>query len=197
MTTTQVSEVSISNLALSWVGGNRITSLDDETTEGRICKANYSMARDATIELRNWTFCTKKVKLALAAPAQEVADAHPDMSAFTGPPDMIRVLDICEDAYFQKGVHWSREADYLWVKAESAFLAYLCRVEDPTKYTPNFVHALAARIAMDIAVPVSGSRDNHAMLSEMYGFKLEVAGTMDGLQGKNVSFRDGDLIKVR
>ena len=55
--------VSICNQALSLVGANSIISLDDNTTEARLCKAIYEPVRDALLEEHAWTFAIKWIDI--------------------------------------------------------------------------------------------------------------------------------------
>ena len=59
------SEIQICNLAISWLGGQRITSFGDETAEAILCYANYELARDAVLERIEWSFAIKRVILPL------------------------------------------------------------------------------------------------------------------------------------
>ena len=53
-----ISEVSICNQALSWLGQETITSLDDQATTAVWMNANYDLLRDSVMEARMWTFAT-------------------------------------------------------------------------------------------------------------------------------------------
>ena len=55
-----VSETSIANQALLWLGGTVITSLDEDSREAIWMKNNYPFIRDAVLEERMWTFATDR-----------------------------------------------------------------------------------------------------------------------------------------
>ena len=57
------SEVGICNQSLSWLGGNRITSLDDDTVEANLCIDNYEHSRDTVLDMRHWTFAGAREQL--------------------------------------------------------------------------------------------------------------------------------------
>ena len=50
-------ETEICNIALGYLGANRITSLDieEDSTEHLLCSENYEILRDAVLEEREWT----------------------------------------------------------------------------------------------------------------------------------------------
>ena len=50
---------------------------------------------------------------------------------------------------------------------------------------------------MEIALPLTGSEETHDRMKALYGVKLERAGAMDGMQGKNQVFRTNRLLNVR
>jgi hypothetical protein len=64
-------------------------------------------------------------------------------------------------------------------------IKYIRRVTPPEDFSAGFVQALAARIAADIAIPVTQSRSMQQDMQALYMKKLNDAGTNDGMQGRN------------
>jgi hypothetical protein len=177
------SEVSICNQALVWVGANLITSLDDGSTEANICKANYASLRDAVLEDRDWTFATARKQLTPLA----------DTPVFTWnyqmqlPSDMIRVIGCWplgreED---REQADYVKEGRRILTNEPKLNIKYIRRVTPPEDFSAGFVQALAARIAADIAIPVTQSRSMQQDMQALYMKKLNDAGTNDGMQGRN------------
>ena len=188
------SEVSICNLALSWLGGNRITSLEDGTTEANLCAANYNPARDAVLEDRDWTFASTRCMPNRLAEPPEFGYS----SAFQLPPDFIRVIRISQLADMRDEIfEWEKEKDQLLVNADVIYMRYVFRLEDPTKFSPNFVQAFAARIAADICVPLTHDKELFANYWQLYLSKLETGGAMDGMQGVNKRLQARKIIRIR
>ncbi|GAG49967.1 unnamed protein product, partial [marine sediment metagenome] len=48
--------IDITNMALSWLGEEPITSLQDDLDRANIMAINYIPARDATLEAHDWSF---------------------------------------------------------------------------------------------------------------------------------------------
>lgn len=186
------SEVSISNMAIGWLGGNLITSLDDASNEAALCKANYAICRDAVLEDRDWTFAMSRKALSPLT-STPIGYAY----QYQIPSDLIRVVNFSDEPLFVHDLHWERQGDVLVTDAAIVYLKYIMRVTDPTKFSSGFVHALAARIAMEIALPLTNSAEMQQSMSQLFGVKLERAGAMDGMQGKNVPLRTSRLIGVR
>ena len=188
------SEVSICNLGLSWLGGNLITSFEDDTTEAKLCSANYDFSRDSVLEERDWTFATGRII------PNKLAD-EPLFgfgAAFQLPPDFIRMVKISKLASMEDEIlDWYKELDQILVNAEVIYMRYVKRITDPTKFSPGFVQALAARIAADICVPLTNNPDLFAGQWQLYLNKLETGGAMDGLQGKNETLNSRHLTRIR
>lgn len=193
----QVSEVSISNLALSWLGANHITSLDDDTNEAKVCKAIFDVTRDVVLEVRDWSFATKRASLPVLSLTTTELTAHSNWTPFLVPADVIRLISVSFNAKFDDDVDWYVEDGVIWGDTDTLYIKYVYRHEDPQKYSMGFVHALAARIAMDIAVAITNSRDVLTMMTQLYSVKLDSAGTYDGVQGKNKPLRSTQLTRVR
>lgn len=187
------SEVSISNMALGWLGGNLIVSLDDDSTEAALCKANYDICRDAVLEDRDWTFATDRRILSALTSAPAFGYAY----QYQLPSDLIRILEVSDEPLFVHDLQWERQGSVVVTDAAIAYLRYIKRIEDPTKFSAGFVHAVAARLAMEIALPLTNSPEMQSSMISLYGTKLERAGAMDGMQGKNRQLRVNRLIGVR
>jgi len=84
------SPVEICNLALSWLGGDLIISLTDDSTEAKLCNAVYAPLRDAVLEEREWTFATRRIQ----PPALVAGPLYGYDKAFQIPIEVIRVLQV-------------------------------------------------------------------------------------------------------
>ncbi|MCK5021096.1 MAG: hypothetical protein KAS32_29065 [Candidatus Peribacteraceae bacterium] len=187
------SEVGICNLSLSWLGGNRITSLDDDTDEANLCVDNYEFSRDTVLEMRNWTFATSRVKLNPLVEAPEFGFKFKCVL----PPECIRVIQASTDPDFRYGIEWVREENLLLSNYPDPYIRFIKRMTDVTRFSPLFVKAMAAQLAADMAIPLTASKKlMDAMMARMDYF-LEQAGGMDGTQGRNQKLRATRLTGVR
>lgn len=188
------SEVSISNMALSWLGGNLIISLDDESDEAAACKANYSICRDAVLEDRDWTFATQTCILSPQV-GEPVGSGY--AYQFTVPAELIRIIAVSDEPKYVHDLQWEIQGNTIVCDSSILYLKFIKRIEDPIRFTAGFVHALAARLAVEIALTITNSPDMQNQMTALYATKLERAGAMDGMQGKNVPLRSNRLLKVR
>lgn len=184
--------LSISNQALSWLGANLITSFDDGTTEANLCKANYDQLRDAVLESYWWSFATLRVRLT----ATELYTGAPENKTYTGykyavPRDSLRVWKVSSDADFRAGNtgNWTMEGGYIIASFHPAFTKYTFRLEDTAQMSPGFTQALAARMAMDLALPITESNSKEQLMAQRYAMKVDEAKTLDGMQGTNERIR--------
>lgn len=210
------SPVEICNMALGWLGGNLIISLNDPSIEAKLCKAVYAPLRDAVLEERAWTFAVKRL-----VPAALVAlPVYGYDKAFQIPVEVIRILQVSRAGEVQDGtiidgsfksatrggtgmgretrIEWDREGDQILCNnADSIFIRALIRIEDTTKFSPAFDQALAARMAMDLAIPIASSQKLQKDMAIMYSDKIRMAAATDGMQGRSQNVRSDAFTVVR
>lgn len=188
------SEIAICNQALGWLGANPIISFDDASVEAKLCKANYGPLRDAVLEDHAWSFAVKRDALALLNETP-VTYAY----AFQSPTDLLRVLQISVDGNFDvtEKVDWVLEDRKFLLDSDTAYIKYIYRMTDPAKFSPNFKQALAARIAADLAIPLTSSRTLQGDMYGLYQVKLMEAAQKDGLQGRYERLRSTWLRDAR
>ena len=184
--------VSICNQAMSWLGANLITSFDDGTTEANLCKANYDQLRDAVLETYYWSFATRRSRLN----AVEPPPIDPDALVYSGhkfavPTDSIRIWKGSNNPDFMVGsnVPWTLENNFIYSGFAPFYMKYTYRLVETTKMSPSFVQALAARIAVDLCLPITESNNKLQAMQALYAVKLDEAKTTDGMQGTNERIR--------
>ena len=197
-TTSMVSEVSICNQALSWLGQNAILSLDDESAAAEWMNNNYPFLRDSVLEERMWTF-------AAARYTSETADMSEwgDQYKHSIPLVWLSVFRCYYDvsgndpSCWSTSEGWVREGEFVLAKDAKVYLWGIQRVVDTGQFSPLFTQALAARLAADAAIPFTSDRKIQADMWALYQAKLADATTRDGQQGGNEQFRSSALINVR
>ena len=187
------SEVQIANLALGWLGGNLITSLDDDSKEAKLAKANFDFARDAVLEDHAWTFAAGRAVILpdLTTPEFEYS------TRFLVPIDSIRVLTVDTNPNGYNDASWAKEENYILLNAQKIYMRYTKRITDPNRFTAAFTQALAQRIAADIAIPLTESRSMQQTHWSLYIGKLEAAAATDGMQGRNQVMKSKRLLGSR
>ena len=189
-----VSEVSIVNQALSWLGQDQINSLDDKNTTAQWMRNNYPFIRDAVLEERMWTFATARAKSISAE-----RDAWDSAYVHASPGEWISVFRVYRTSGTTTltSVDWRLEDGKILCAEDSILLWGLKRVTDTGKFSPLFIQALAARIAADAAVPLTENRQLQADLWNLYNVKLSEAAVRDGQQGSNEKVVSDTLVLAR
>ena len=148
------SEVSICNLALSHLGEASITALSDNTKPARECNRLYAITRDMELRSHNWNFAMKRTMLA----SDPTDPSWGYDKRYTLPVDLMRVVevDFDEDWRVEAGELADEGARFLLTNLSGPiYIRYVARVTDPSVFDTLFINALAARLAVDLAVPLT------------------------------------------
>lgn len=138
-----LSETDIANSALVKLGTNTITSLSDNSKEGRLCNLRYHYIRDELLRSHPWNFAKKRISLAVST----TVPAYYYTQQFPLPPDYIRMLD--ND--LQEDQQWVIEGSNFLCFSTSLNILYIFKQTDTTQYDELFESALAWRLASELA----------------------------------------------
>lgn len=197
-----VSDVTIANLALSQLGDLRIISLNDDTKPAREVKAIYDHTRDAELRKHRWNFAITTTTLAaLSIPAQD-----PYQYAYQAPADCLRI-DIV-GAYYPgvdlsdyRGAdtrEWSYQRGVIWTNLAAPLpLRYGARITDPTQFDTMFVQALACRLAVLLAKPLTGSTQERTAAEERYRETMKEARNLDAIEDPPEQLPDDSWVMSR
>lgn len=188
-------KVSIANQALGWLGANFITAFTDQSTEAQLIDANYPDVRDAVLEERAWTFATRRMSLV----TDSIAPDYGYSNRFLIPGNVLRILQVRNDQrnFSTNNLDWTREGNYILCDSDAVQMQYIMCLDDPSQYSPGFSQALAARLAADLAIPITRSRSLQQDMFGLYQAKLRSAAALDGMQGRPRSFNSNKLTRVR
>ena len=190
-TLTDLSEVSICNLALQDVGrGLAITALDENSQAARVCRLRYPFARDACLRAYDWNFAAWRASL----PALAAAPAFGFANAYQLPPDCLFVREVGE----REGCAWAVEAGRLLTNEGAPVnLTYTRAVTNPAAFDPLFAETLAARIAAEVAVSLTESLGKAQTLWQVYQLKLAEARRRDAQEGSSEKPQGGEWLNNR
>jgi hypothetical protein len=191
--------IDIANLALSWLGEDDITSLEDANEKARQMRINYIPARDATLEAHEWSFAIKRFVPGQVTPEPVFGVSH----KYSIPADIIRVLSVefgTGNVYpigSEEQVDWVMEGGYILCDENVIYCRGIQRIEQEGKFSPLFVHALAAKLASLTAIVLTASADIQANMLGLYERFIMQAKTRDGMQGRSRRVRNRSLLKSR
>lgn len=190
-------ETTICNMALSYLGRGPITNLLSPTdaTE-QLCATNYEPARDAVMESQNWTFAVARATLSTplaGAPEWGMSYYH------ALPNDCLRVVwaGRNQDEQEYDTFDWRVESEGIATNEQVIYIRYIKRVTDPGKFSPLFVQALAARLAVEMCIAVTQNVSLYDRLANLYALKVGEAATNNGLQGRSQVIKQNSLQRGR
>ena len=192
------SATAICNLAISWVAGNRITSLeDDESTEAILCRENYDASRRTVLNEREWTFAVRRRKL---NPLEDVPEFGFNF-AFQLPTDSLRVVSAEGPSPAQSRrslpIKYLVEEDKLLADIAEVHIRYIFDLTNTTKFSASFDEALAAHVASKIALPLTTNRSLMVDMITLYETNIQKAISVDSLQGSRERIETSHMEKTR
>jgi hypothetical protein len=196
--------VDIANIALSLLGEQDITSLEDDLNRARQMRINYIPARDATLEAHDWSFAIER----FIPPVNAIPPVYGATFAFDIPPNILRVIavdnpkttsntDFTLPINSREQLDWQFENRQIITNSEVIWVRGIRRVEQEGKFSPLFVEAFAARLAYMCALNLTASAEIQANMKGIFDEYIHEAKSRDGLQGRSRRLRNRSLIKSR
>lgn len=181
------SKITICNRALSKLGADRITSLDDDNKAARAMKSAFDFVRDAEFRAHVWNFTVKRAELAASATAPTWGYSY----QYAMPSDFLRLLEI-RDLYSNSNTQdyrtnptplWQMEGGNLVTDAEApVFIRYVARVTDTETYDALFSEALACRLAAETAEEITESSTKVGNAWKLYERAVKEALRSDAIE---------------
>lgn len=172
--------VEIANIALQMIGEPAITSFDENTSAARLAQVRFPTARDAVLRDHPWNFAKRRQRLAQLADPPAFGWEH----QYALPSDWLRTLKVfTQSAFHHQGsaaqLRYQIEGRRLLADADEVFLVYIARVTNTEEWDALATEALAARLAAELAVALTDSRQFAAQLRDDYQEKIQRARGVD------------------
>ena len=182
------SVVQICNLALQKLGASHIVSLTEDSKGARECNLAYEPVRDAELRAHTWNFAKARVVLAPDSTAPPFGFDY----QFTLPSDFLRLHPVDEET------DWTIEGNKLLTNdGDTLNLGYIKRVTDPNIFDSTFVEVLAARLAMELAEPITQSNTKKDFAVKEYKRALLEARRVNAIENVSVEPPTDRWISVR
>lgn len=168
--------IEICNRALTKLGDNRITSLNDNVKPARAMASLYDSVRRSELRAHRWSFAMKRALL----PALADAPVWGFPRAFQLPSDNLK-LDQLGDYYVWWGPiyrGYTYHGDHLYAIEGNQILTdlsaplkvrYARDVQDPNVFDANFVEMLACKLAMEACEDLTQSATKFQQVATQYG----------------------------
>ena len=201
------SETEICNLALIKYGDRLITSINDDSKEGRACKVLFPLMRDEMLYAHPWNFAMRRVDITGSISTSPIFGYD---YAYQLPPDCLRVWELYDPytdstatrIWYSEGQldkinvvteeTWEVERDQLLTdREEDIFIRYVIQVTESGYFNPAFSNCLATRLAAELAVKLAKSRSMRTeLLQELDSVVLPEARRLNAIEGVKRKHRD-------
>jgi len=166
--------VEICNSALTKIGAERITSLEDDSPRAVLCNERYALLRDQVLRAHPWNFAIKRAALPQLATTPVFEWAY----EYQLPTDCLKVLNTEEHSRFKV-----EGRKILSNEGAPLNIRYIYKNENVGDYDPVFVEALSCRIAVDLCYSITNSTTMAESMLAAYRAQLSEARSMDAQEG--------------
>lgn len=182
-----MTKTDICNLALTILGVDRIMSIDEDSEGARKLKAVYIPMRDEVLRSHPWNFAITRASLALlsATPAFGYDNYH------QLPGDCLRPILIHDGS--NPITDYKIEGRRLLSNNDTVYIKYVKRETNEALYDPNFATVLAARLAAEVAYPLTGKETLQKTLFTVYEEKLNLAKGVDAQESPDTQVEGQDV----
>lgn len=158
------SAVGICNRALQKLGATRITTLTENTKNGRACNVAYEICRDRELRAHTWSFATTRAQIAADSVAPEFGRAN----AFQLPSNFLRLLPLYPEDNVNT-IDWQIEGKKIYTDDTSPLkIRYIYKVTDPNEMDVLYQEALSTRIALELVEEITQSNTKKKLLKQDY-----------------------------
>jgi hypothetical protein len=182
--------VEIASNALRLLGDDPITSFSDDSERARLVNAIYEEMRDEVTRAAVWNCCKARQVLASLSETPAFGWAYYHQL----PADCLRVVDVLSG---DTRIDHTIEGRRLMTDVSSVNLIFLQRVTDPNEFDVLFISAYTARIAAELALPVSGSNTVATAMWTAYDKKITEARTIDSQEGTPANLDAQSIMDAR
>ena len=187
-----ISEVSICNDALDALGAKPIASLGENSKNARLCNRKYPLTRDYVLTDHIWGFAQTRAELATVS-GEPVWTEDLMTVIYQKPTDCLKINFVNIESAIYK-----IEGDKILSNEEGLKIKYTKRETDPMKFFPKFIECLVARLAAEMAYPVTAKRTvMDSLFTIYYKKKLPQAISSESQQGTPTGAAQNDILISR
>jgi hypothetical protein len=182
--------VEITSNALRLLGDDPITSLTEDSERARLVNALYEEVRDEVTRAAMWNCAKDRQVLASLAttPAFGWSFYH------QLPSTCLRVVDVLSGDI---RVEHEIEGRKLMTDESSVNLIFLKKITDPNDMDSLFIGVYTAKLAAELAEPITGSRTLAEQMWTLYDRKVREARTIDSQEGTVSNLDIQQLVDAR
>lgn len=181
------SKVSIANLALTILGADRITSLEDNLENARRITAIYDQCLEDVLRAHPWNFALVRQGLARLTTTPAFGYDY----EYQLPGDCLRVIEVNDGTNII--TDFKIEGRKLLTDNTEVKIKYIGNITDPNQYTSQFIFVFSSRLASEIAYAITNNKATAELLFNLYATRLQIAKETDAQESDSVNVIDDDL----
>lgn len=174
------SQLSIINSALSRMGANPISDIDDGTSTATLMQNVYNHAREYILRLHPWSCCRKREVIAPVSETPKFGYAN----AFPLPKDCLRIISVNAE-------NWEVEGRYILADASQLQLTYVWNSTKEQEWDSALVEALVLHLVSETCKEITGSSASGEVAAVKLQTVIQQAKTMNGMERPSQNFQDG------
>lgn len=182
------SKIEITNIALIHLGANLISSFEEDSVEATLANAVWNTTRTSLLRDHPWNFAIKDIEVPQLT-EKPLANFN---YKYQLPSDCLRLLEVYETNSYKlmgREIHSNNS---------SCKVKYVRDVTDTTIWDAAFVDLMAAKLAFELAYPLTKSNSLMQQMGEIYGLKVQKARFIDSTEDIPSPFGStSSLITVR
>ena len=182
-------DIDVINAALSKLGEQALLAITDVSPAGRLANRTYADLRDALLREFPWNFAIKRASLAADAEAPEWGYAF----KYNLPGGCLRLIELnnCGDE------DWRNEGRTIVTDMTAPLQIRYVKNVSVDEMDATFREALASRLAMEWAEPLTQATTVVNSMATLYRNKLQVARVADGQEDRTRTIDAPDFIDAR
>lgn len=194
------SDVAVANEALTLIGDDSITSLDQDAARAKAIKRIYTPRLDAVLRGHDWNFARMRKALGKLDAVPEFGFKF--MYQLPQDPLCLRVLttNLDEDDPWDIEVYKTDSAQYrvLLTDETDPEIRYIARIVDPTLWDALFADAFVLTLASSVAYALTRNATLTAELNRDRDEAWKKARSVDGQEGRPLKrFLSNSFTSVR
>lgn len=167
------SKIAVANRALTKLGDERITSLEDDQKAAREVNSMFDIVRDDELRARAWSFSIARAEL----PALTEAPLFGYTKQYQLPTQCLRLIELAGWWVGPSMADYRNSPDREFVIEGRKLLCsiaaplrirYIQQIDDTGLWDANFVEAFACRLAAELADPLTQSTTRKAEMWQEY-----------------------------
>lgn len=169
-------DLSICNLAIGRVSGDRLDSMDEESPLGAFCQEQYPHKRDFILSKYRWTFANAVALLSRVDPAGDPNTVRPMAHQYAKPADLVGAVhdwrETADPAQSRTRPYVMEVDGFFWSDTSPLYAEYTAQKPEGA-WPPWFRQLVVTAFAADLADFCQQSTKARSLAAEAWGTPQE------------------------